>query len=123
MISPGGTVGWVSDANLVPRHKPQIAAALAMAGELTGNRIILTDCGSNPKDGHMPFEMIKAVSDSISVPYVVGGGFRTAGQAGKAIENGADAVQIGTAVENIAGVRKKVGSIVKSVKSAGRKKI
>ncbi|MBN2102394.1 MAG: geranylgeranylglyceryl/heptaprenylglyceryl phosphate synthase [Candidatus Aenigmarchaeota archaeon] len=123
VISPGGTVGWVSDANLVPRHKPQIAAALAMAGELTGNRIILTDCGSNPKDGHMPFEMIKAVSDSISVPYVVGGGFRTAEQAGKAIENGADAVQIGTAVENIADVRKKVEAIVKSIKAAGRKKV
>ncbi len=123
VISPGGTVGWVGDANLVPRHKPQIAAALAMAGELTGNRIILTDCGSNPKDGHMPLEMIKAVSSSIDVPYVVGGGFRTAEQCGKAIENGADAVQIGTAVENIADVRKKVEGIVKAIKAAGKKKV
>jgi len=123
VISPGGTVGWVGDANLVPRNKPQIAAALAMAGEFMGNRFILTDCGSNPAEGHMPFEMIKTVRKAINVPYIVGGGFRTAEQAGKAIESGADAVQIGTAVENIEDVRKKVESIVRSIKAAGKKKI
>ena len=123
VISPGGTVGWVGDANLVPRNKPQIAAALAMAGEFMGNRFILTDCGSNPAEGHMPFEMIREVKKYISVPYIVGGGFRTAEQAGKAIENGADAVQIGTAVENIEDVKKKVSSIVKAIKEAGKKKV
>ena len=30
----------VGDANVVPRHKPQIAAALALAGEYSGHRII-----------------------------------------------------------------------------------
>ena len=123
VISPGGTVGWVGDANLVPRNKPQIAAALAMAGEYTGNRFILTDCGSNPKEGHMPFEMIKAVRESISVPYIVAGGFKTADDAGKAIGMGADAVQIGTAVENTAEVRKKVKNFSDAIKSAGRKRV
>lgn len=123
VVAPGGTVGWVGDVNLVPRHKPSIAAALAMAGEMTGNRLILTDCGSNPKDGHMPLEMISAVKKSIDVPYVVGGGFRTAEQAGAAISAGADAVQIGTAVENSDDVKKKVESLVKSIKEAGRKNI
>lgn len=122
VISPGGTVGWVGDANLVPRHKPQIAAALAMGGELMGNRIIITDTGSNPIDGHMPFDMIKMVSNSINVPYIVAGGFKDHKDCGKAIEMGADALQIGTAVENIDHVKKKVSEIVRSIKAAGKKK-
>jgi len=32
----------------VPREKPKIAAALAEAGEMLGNRFIVTDVGSNP---------------------------------------------------------------------------
>jgi phosphoglycerol geranylgeranyltransferase len=52
----------------VPREKPKIAAALAMAGEFLGNRIIITDTGSNPKlqeSGPVPKEMIRAVSSSV----------------------------------------------------------
>jgi phosphoglycerol geranylgeranyltransferase len=45
VIEPGGTVGWVGDVNMVPRAKPRIAAALACAGEMMGNRMILTDAG------------------------------------------------------------------------------
>ena len=46
VVEPGGTVGWVGDANVVPRNKPQIAASLALAGQYNGNRIIFTDAGS-----------------------------------------------------------------------------
>ena len=49
VVQPGGTVGWVGDTNFVPREKPMIAAALAIAGEFMGNRIIITDTGSNPQ--------------------------------------------------------------------------
>ena len=51
VVEPGGTVGFVGDVNLVPRDKPQIAAAYAMAAELSGSRLVLTDAGSNPKTG------------------------------------------------------------------------
>ncbi len=99
VVSPGGTVGWVGDVNLVPREKPQIAAALALAAQYSGDRFVLTDTGSNPKEGHVPLEMVKAVASAIDVPYIVAGGIRTPEQAKSIIATGGDIVQIGTALE------------------------
>ncbi len=58
VVEPGGTVGWVGDANVVPRDKPQIASAIAMAGELMGSHYIITDAGSASKLGPVPLEMV-----------------------------------------------------------------
>ena len=102
VVHPGGTVGWVSDANFVPREKPNIAAALALAGEYMGNRFIITDTGSNPGafgNGPIPNEMIRAVKSVISVPYIVSGGIRTSAQLKEVLQNGADCVHIGSALE------------------------
>ena len=33
VAEPGGTVGWVGDAKLIPRNKPKIPAIYAMAAE------------------------------------------------------------------------------------------
>jgi phosphoglycerol geranylgeranyltransferase len=122
VVEPGGTVGWVGDANLVPRGKPQIAAALAMAAELSGSHLVLTDCGSNPEKGHIPLEMVSAVAKSISVPYIVGGGVRTPAEAAAVISAGAGAVQVGTALEKGGDVKKKVADLAKAVHEAGKKR-
>ncbi len=103
LIHPGGTAGWVGDANLVPREKPKIAAALALAGEYLGNRFIITDTGSNPKlqgSGPIPKEMIRAVRSQITVPFIVSGGVNTPKSLRDAYQSGADAVHVGTAFEN-----------------------
>ncbi len=103
VINPGGTVGWVGDANLVPREKPKIAAALAMAGEFLGNRFMLTDAGSNPKlQGHGPIppEMIRAVKSAITIPYIVAGGVGTVTELRQTYHAGADIVQVGTAIQS-----------------------
>ena len=122
VVEPGGTVGWVGDANLVPRGKPQIAAALAMAAELSGSHLVLTDCGSNPEKGHITLEMVSAVAKSISVPYIVGGGVRTPAEAAAVISAGAGAVQVGTALEKGGDVKKKVADLAKAVHEAGKKR-
>jgi len=122
VIEPGGTVGFVGDVNLVPRDRPQIAAALAMSAEMSGHRLILTDSGSNPKTGHMPLEMVSMVAKSISVPYIVGGGVRTPEQAASVILAGAGAVQVGTALESGGDVNKKVSELARAVHEAGKKK-
>lgn len=119
VVEPGGTVGWVGDVNLVPRNKPQIATALALAGEYTGCRIIFTDAGSAPSEGHIPLEMVKAVSSVLRVPYLVAGGIRTPKEAANVIKAGADWVQIGTAVEGGSKVAEKVHALSKAVKEAG----
>lgn len=121
VVEPGGTVGWVGDANLVPRHKPKIAAALALAGVFSGCHVIFTDAGSAAY-APVPVEMVKAVSSQIDVPYLVAGGIKTVKQASEIISAGADWIQIGTVAENTSDVSKTIGQFVKAIKAAGKKK-
>jgi len=46
IVEPGGTVGWIGDARLIPRNKPEIAAAYALAGKYMGMRWIYLEAGS-----------------------------------------------------------------------------
>ncbi|MGC8662370.1 MAG: geranylgeranylglyceryl/heptaprenylglyceryl phosphate synthase [Candidatus Micrarchaeia archaeon] len=125
VVAPGGTVGWVGDVNLVPREKPKIAAGLAAAGEMLGNRFIATDVGSNPALQHsepVPPEMIKAVKSSISVPYIVAGGITNENYLRQTLKAGADIVQIGTAIEQSEDAKKKTELFAKIIKEEGVKK-
>ncbi len=126
VVKPGGTVGWVGDANLVPREKPRIAAGLALAGEYLGNRLIVTDVGSNPKlqgFGPVPTEMVREVKKAISVPYIVAGGISATKDVHEILGSGADIVQIGTAIENKDNVKNIVSSLSEAVKEEGAKKL
>ncbi|MCD4740156.1 geranylgeranylglyceryl/heptaprenylglyceryl phosphate synthase [archaeon] len=120
VIEPGGSVGWVGDANLVPRWRPNIAAALALGGEYMGNRVIITDCGSASPQGPVPLEIVKAVSTAITVPYIVAGGIRKTEQAEKIVKTGANAIQIGTAMEKSKEVKSVVNKFKKAIKDAPR---
>ncbi|MFH0817970.1 MAG: geranylgeranylglyceryl/heptaprenylglyceryl phosphate synthase [Candidatus Micrarchaeota archaeon] len=122
VVEPGGTVGWVGDANLVPRDKPAIAASLALAGELMGSHYIITDVGSASKMGPVPLEMVSAVSKWITVPYIVAGGVRTEKQAKDIIAAGADIIQVGTAIEKESDVKGIVSLLSEAIKEKGRKK-
>ena len=121
VVEPGGTVGWVGDANAVPRIKPKIASALAMAGEFSGHRIIFTDAGSAAYE-HVPLEMVSAVKKSIDVPYLVAGGIKTPEQAGKIVSAGADWIQIGTAAENSKNPVELLKKFVSSIRKSGKSK-
>ena len=98
VVEPGGTVGWVGDANLIPRNKPMLAAALASAAEMLGFKLFITDVGS-ASPHPVPVEMVRAVRKAISLPYIVAGGIRDERQAFEIIRAGADAIQVGTAFE------------------------
>ncbi|MCX6815814.1 MAG: geranylgeranylglyceryl/heptaprenylglyceryl phosphate synthase [Candidatus Aenigmarchaeota archaeon] len=121
VVEPGGTVGWVGDANVVPRNRPHIAAALALAGEYNGNRIIFTDAGSAAYEP-VQLDMVSAVRKAIDVPYLVAGGVRTPRQAADIITAGADWIQIGTAAEKTSDPKKTIESFVYAIKQAGKKK-
>ena len=120
VCEPGGTVGWVGDANLVPRAKPQLAAAMAMAAQCMGNRLVLTDSGSAPANGPLPPEFAKMVASSISVPYIIGGGVRTKEQASGLVKAGADILQVGTALERDGDVKKTVSALADAIHGAGK---
>jgi len=122
LIVPGGIAGWVGDANLVPRNKLKIAAALALAGQFLGKRIIFTDAGS-AAFAPVPTEMVATVRKMIDIPYLVGGGIRTPLQAGKIVETGADWIQVGTAVEKTKDIKKLISQFVKVIKQKGGLKL
>ena len=123
ILEPGRAVGWISNANLIPRNRPDLAAATALAGEYMGARIIVTDSGSGAPTPASP-EMIAAIKSQVSIPFFYGGGCRTPEQATQIIKAGADGIQIGTAFELEDGnkVKDKVSSMVKAIKSAARKR-
>ncbi|MFI5412794.1 MAG: geranylgeranylglyceryl/heptaprenylglyceryl phosphate synthase [Candidatus Micrarchaeales archaeon] len=127
LVHPGGTAGWVGDANLIPREKPKIAAALALTGQYLGYRMIFTDTGSNPGlqgYSHIPKEMIAAVKSAISVPYIVGGGIKTTDELRDVFAAGADIATIGTAFEDHGkDVFKKASAFAKITKEEGAKKL
>jgi phosphoglycerol geranylgeranyltransferase len=125
VLEPGRAVGWISNANLIPRNRPDLAAATALAGEYVGARLIVTDSGSG-SPLPPPLEMISAIKSQLTVPYFYAGGCRTVKQAGDIIKAGADGVQIGTAFEIDDGyeaVKQKVSQMVKVIKEEGRNKI
>ena len=118
VAEPGGTVGWVGDAKLIPRNKPKIPAIYAMAAENLGMRFFYIEAGSGA-DQPIPPEMVaytkRATQDIV---LVVGGGIRDGVAAYTAAKAGADIVVTGTVVEETSDVKGKIMEIVAGVRKA-----
>ncbi len=93
------TAVYMSGSLPVPRNKPEIAAATALAGEYLGMKFIYLEAGSGAQDS-VPDEMVKAVSKECSIPIIVGGGIRTPQAARKKVDNGASIIVTGNFFEN-----------------------
>ncbi len=115
VVEPGGTVGWVGDAKLMPRAKPKLTAALAMTGELAGNHFVFTDSGSASELGPISPNFVRVVRKAIRVPYIVAGGISTTEEVRDIISAGADVVQLGTVVEKSDNVKRTVESLLKAI--------
>jgi phosphoglycerol geranylgeranyltransferase len=115
IIEPGGMAGYVGDAKLVPRNKPELAAAYALAAEYLGMQLIYLEGGSGVSEP-VPADMISMVKSSVNILVVVGGGIRSGKDAKKAAEAGADIIITGTVVEDGEGVKKKVEEITGAIK-------
>jgi putative glycerol-1-phosphate prenyltransferase len=93
------TAVYMSGSLPVPRNKPEIAAATALAGEYLGMKLIYLEAGSGAQES-VPNEMVKAVADECSVPIVVGGGIRNSQSAREKVKNGANIIVTGNFFEN-----------------------
>jgi len=99
VVEPGGTVGWVGDAKMIPRGKPELAVAYALAGKFLGMRLVYLEAGSGA-DEPVPTEMVRAVKGAMGdVLVVAGGGIITGSRAADLARAGADIIVTGTAVE------------------------
>src|SRR5690606_35516218 len=82
----------------LPRHKPVIAAATALAAEMLGMKLLFTDAGSGAEHSVAP-ETIAAITETCEIPLVLGGGVRTPEAVASRVEAGAGFVVVGNAIE------------------------
>ena len=101
LIESGSTTTaiYMSGSLPIPRNKPEIAAATALASEYLGMKLIYLEAGSGA-DNSVPNEMVKAVSHQCSIPVIVGGGIRTPQTAREKVENGASIIVTGNYFED-----------------------
>lgn len=119
VCEPGGTVGWVGDAKLLPRNKPELAAAYALAGKYFGMRYTYLEAGSGA-DAALPPEMIGTVKHVLGKNIlIVGGGIRDGKTAAVCAKAGADIIVTGTAIEKgpIEDAQMKTAEIVQGCKT------
>ena len=118
VIEPGGAAGWVGDARLIPRSKPKLAVAYALAAKYMGMHYIYLEAGSGAEKP-VPVEMVAAVKKAVGEQnkVIVGGGIRDGNTAKERVKAGADMIVTGTIVEQVDDIRGKIEELVKAIKS------
>jgi putative glycerol-1-phosphate prenyltransferase len=92
------SANYISNTIPIPRDKPDIAVAHALAAKLLGMKLIYMDAGSGAASP-VTEQMISAVAKHSHLPVVVGGGIRTTEDAAARAKAGATAVVIGNVLE------------------------
>lgn len=92
------SVSYISNTQPIPRNKTDIAVATALASEMLGMQAIYLEGGSGAKFS-VPLDLVSAVSSSVGIPILVGGGIRDNETIQKMYAAGATMVVIGTAFE------------------------
>ncbi|MFQ5677135.1 MAG: geranylgeranylglyceryl/heptaprenylglyceryl phosphate synthase [bacterium] len=89
---------FMSNTRPIPREKPDIAKATALAAEFMGMRLVYLEAGSGAQKS-VPNELIAGVKKYVSIPIIVGGGIRTPEEARAKVEAGAAFVVTGNVLE------------------------
>ncbi|MCE1187693.1 MAG: geranylgeranylglyceryl/heptaprenylglyceryl phosphate synthase [Ignavibacteria bacterium] len=93
------TAEYMSASIPIPRHKPEIAAATALAGEYLGLKIIYLEAGSGA-EASVPIEMVRKVTSVCTVPVIVGGGIRDTKSVTDFVNAGAKCIVTGNLFED-----------------------
>jgi phosphoglycerol geranylgeranyltransferase len=117
MLVESGTVTSVekvSKTRPLPRSKPAIAAAHALAAQYMGMKLVYLEAGSGARQT-VPVEMIRKVKSWINVPLIVGGGIRDADTAREILKAGADIIVTGNLLRNKGGLdtMKEIAAVVR----------
>jgi phosphoglycerol geranylgeranyltransferase len=92
------TVEYLSGTRPIPRDKPEIAVAHALAAQYLGMKMLYFEAGSGAEFS-VPSEMIQAVAREVGIPLIVGGGIRKPEEAYKKVQAGAAFVVTGNVLE------------------------
>jgi phosphoglycerol geranylgeranyltransferase len=97
LIEAGKTTSaeFMSNTKPIPRNKPDIAVAHALAAEFIGMKLLYLDAGSGA-DLPVPDDMIERIAKHSSLPMIIGGGIRNPEVAREKVKAGASFVVTGT---------------------------
>ena len=100
IIESGGatSVQFMSDTQPIPKNKPDIVKAHALAAEYLGMKFVFLEAGSGA-DNAVPDNIVRETKDFISIPIIVGGGVKDPEVAYKKVKSGASFVVIGNFLE------------------------
>jgi phosphoglycerol geranylgeranyltransferase len=101
MLVDGGTttsVEFMSGTKPLPRDKPDIAMAHALAAQYMGMQIAFFDAGSGGLN-HVPSELVSRVASYVDIPIMVGGGIRDPEAAATLVDAGASIIVTGDVLE------------------------
>ncbi|TDI93169.1 MAG: geranylgeranylglyceryl/heptaprenylglyceryl phosphate synthase [Caldithrix sp.] len=100
LIESGSTTSAevMSNTQPIPRDKPDIAKATAMAAEFMGMKLVYLEAGSGAQRS-VSNELISGVKKYVSIPLIVGGGIRTPEEARQKVAAGASFVVTGNVLE------------------------
>lgn len=93
------TAVYISGSLPIPRNKSEIAVATALAAEYLGMKFVYLEAGSGAQFS-VPNEMVKAVSQTCSIPVIVGGGLRNPQDVADKVSNGASVIIVGNFFED-----------------------
>jgi phosphoglycerol geranylgeranyltransferase len=99
------SVEFMSNTRPLPRSKPMIAAAHALAAQYMGMSLVYLEAGSGAPQS-VPEEMISKVREHVTVPIICGGGIRDAKTALKKIKAGANIIVTGNLLRHAGGTVK-----------------
>jgi len=115
IVEPGMKVGEVGRADPIPRDRVDLAVAYALAAQFMGMGAVYLEAGSGAPEP-VPARMIRAVSEVLRVPLIVGGGVRDPASAMEAARAGADILVTGTLVEETGARKEILSSVIEAFK-------
>ncbi len=117
MLVESGTVSsveFMSNTRPLPRNKPEIAAAHALAAQYMGMSMVYLEAGSGALKS-VPPEMIKMVRAFVDIPIIVGGGICSGIDAEEKLNAGADIIVTGNILRKENGLErmKEIAAVVR----------
>ena len=92
-------MGYVGEANLLPRDKPDVPVAYSLAAQYMGMRFAILESGSGAPEP-VPLEIVAAIRKYCDINIVIAGGVKTPEYARGLIKAGANCIHVGTSIED-----------------------